>query len=471
MRSSLIVRHLYDSFMRTGGLLPSFPPDYTERVYAGVLGKIIGVYLGRPFEGWEYERIMAELGEIDGYVHEKRGMPLVLTDDDISGTFTFVRALEDYGYTPDLTPAQIGQTWLNYLVEGKTILSWAGLGCSTEHTAYLRLKKGIPAPASGSIAMNGPIVAQQIGSQIFIDSWAMLCPGDPQRAVDLAARAASVSHDGEAIYGAQSLAAMQAQAFVEADRFCLLDTALHFVPASSGIYAMIRDLRAFHAHEPDWRKAREFIVAEYGYKKYPGGCHIIPNHALIILGLLYGDDDFQRSLKIVNTAGWDTDCNSGNLGCLLGIKNGLAGIDRSPVDWRGPVADRLFLPTADGGRAITDAVRETTCLVNTARHMAGEPALAPKGGARFHFELPGSVQGFQVEYAPEHAHVALENTPGHSRSGQRSLRIAAVTEPGATGAGCHGDLHPTRRHRHAWLWPASLAHDLCGAAGGGCAPG
>ena len=26
------------------------PSDYAERVYAGVLGKIIGVYLGRPFE-------------------------------------------------------------------------------------------------------------------------------------------------------------------------------------------------------------------------------------------------------------------------------------------------------------------------------------------------------------------------------------------------------------------------------------
>jgi len=28
-----------------------------------VLGKIIGVYLGRPFENWSHERIMAELGE------------------------------------------------------------------------------------------------------------------------------------------------------------------------------------------------------------------------------------------------------------------------------------------------------------------------------------------------------------------------------------------------------------------------
>ncbi len=36
----------------------------------------------------------------------------------------------------------IGESWLNYLVENKTILSWSGLGCSTENTAFLRLKDG-----------------------------------------------------------------------------------------------------------------------------------------------------------------------------------------------------------------------------------------------------------------------------------------------------------------------------------------
>ena len=75
----------------------SLPPDYLERVYAGVLGKIIGVYLGRPFEGWSYEAISERLGEINYYVHDRLNVPLIVTDDDISGTFTFVRALEDYG--------------------------------------------------------------------------------------------------------------------------------------------------------------------------------------------------------------------------------------------------------------------------------------------------------------------------------------------------------------------------------------
>jgi ADP-ribosylglycohydrolase len=397
--------------------------DYVERVYAGVLGKLIGVYLGRPFEGWSYENIMQNLGEINYYVHEKLDVPLVVTDDDVSGTFGFLRALPDYGNSLDLTAAQIGQTWLNYLIEERTVLWWGGLGNSTEHTAYLRLKKGIEAPASGSIALNSKVVAEQIGSQIFIDGWAMVAPGDPELAADLARRAGSVSHDGEAIYGAQVIAAMEAQAFVESDINKLLDVGLSVIPKESLIHYMINEIREWHAAEPDWRVAREKLDASYGYAKYGGNCHMVPNHGLIIHSLLYGADDFQKSLMIVNTSGWDTDCNSGNLGCLLGIKNGLAGIDAGP-DWRGPVADKLYLPTADGGRAINDAVTVTYEVVNIGRALAGEPPLSSKNGARFHFELPGSVQGFELEDSIEAKGTAvISNALGHSQTGTRSLAI------------------------------------------------
>ena len=400
----------------------AFPSDYIERVYAGVLGKIIGVYLGRPFEGWTYEKIMQELGEIWYYVHEKRGVPLIVTDDDISGTFTFLRALPDHGNSPDLTPAQIGQTWLNYLIDRKTILWWGGMGNSTEHTAYLRLKRGIPAPKSGSIELNGPIVAQQIGAQIFIDGWAMVAPGDPQRAADLARRAGSVSHDGEALYGAMCLAAMEAQAFVERDINCLLDTGVSVIPQDSIIYRMIADLREWHKLDGDWRKTFRRIEDHYGYKDFIGGCHMVPNHALIILGLLYGEGDYQKSLMICNTCGWDTDCNSGNLGCLLGIRNGLAGFQGA--DWRGPVADRMYLPTMDGGRCVSDAVTETYHIVNAARGLQGQPPIQPKNGARFHFELPDSVQGWRVDPAENCAgQVELFNAEGHSKPGSRSLGV------------------------------------------------
>ncbi|MBE0697827.1 MAG: ADP-ribosylglycohydrolase family protein, partial [Anaerolineaceae bacterium] len=393
------------------------------KVYAGVLGKIIGVYLGRPFEGWSYEKIIRDLGEVSYYVHDKCGTPLIVTDDDISGTFTFLRALPDHANSLSLTPEQIGKTWLNYLIERKTILWWGGLGNSTEHTAYLRLKHGITAPQSGSIAVNGPIVAEQIGAQIFIDGWALVSPGDPQRAADLARRAASVSHDGEAIYGAQCLAAMEAQAFTESNIDHLIDTGVSVIPHDSIIYRMISDLRGWHARDNDWRATFQRIQQHYGYDKYIGGCHMVPNHALIILGLLYGEGDFQKSLMICNTCGWDTDCNSGNLGCLMGIRNGLEGFSGS-VDWRGPVADRLYLPTMDGGRCVTNAVSETYAIVNSALIMNGEKPIHPKYGARFHFELPGSVQGFRVDPTePCSAQVVLANSPGHSRSGGRSLSI------------------------------------------------
>ena len=81
-------------------------------------------------------------------------------------------------------------------------------------------------------------------------------------------------------------------------------------------------------------------------------------------------DDFQKAQMIVNTSGWDTDCNAGNVGCLLGIMNGLDGLDEGP-DWRGPIADRLLISSADGGNSINDAVRTAYYLTNIGLQLAG----------------------------------------------------------------------------------------------------
>ena len=36
--------------------------NYMEKVYAGWLGKIIGIRLGAPIEGWTYQRIRDVFG-------------------------------------------------------------------------------------------------------------------------------------------------------------------------------------------------------------------------------------------------------------------------------------------------------------------------------------------------------------------------------------------------------------------------
>lgn len=405
----------------------SIQADYLERVYAGVLGKLIGVYLGRPFEGWTRERILQRLGPIDYYVHDRMGVPLVVTDDDIAGTFVFLRALEDNGFDPRLGATQIGDTWLNYLVERRAILWWGGLGNSTEHTAYLRLKSGIRAPQSGSIALNGRTIAEQIGAQIFIDGWAMVSPGNPAQAARLAREAARVSHDGEAVHAAVLLAAMEAQAFVERDLDRLLDTGLSFIPQDSLIARVVSDIRGWHRAHATWEDTFAQIEARYGYDRFPGNCHVVPNHAVVIMSLLYGGDDFQHGQMIANTAGWDTDCNAGNVGCLTGIRLGLAGIDAGP-DWRGPIADRLYLSSADGGAAIADAVGVSHAVARAGYALAGEPIpAAPKDGARFHFSLPGSVQGF----APADGTAASVANVIDPATGTRALAVRIASSAGA----------------------------------------
>jgi ADP-ribosylglycohydrolase len=397
----------------------TLPQDYPERAYAAVLGKLIGVYLGRPFEGWTYQRIMNELGPIEDYVHERLNCPLVVTDDDVAGTFTFIRALEDHGARADLTSREIGETWLNYIVENRAILWWGGHGKSTEQTAWLNLRRGVKAPASGSIAVNGQTVAEQIGAQIFIDGWAIVAPGNPALAARLAEQAAKVSHDGAAVDAAKLWAAMEAEAFVSRDVDHLLDIGLEQIPTSSPIARLVADIRQWRREYPDWRDARQAIEARYGYDKYPGHCHVVPNHALMIMALLYAPHDFSGAQTIVCTSGWDTDCNAGNVGCLMGAMLGLEGIEAGH-DWRGPIADRMLISSADGGDAINDAVRVSARLVDSGRKLAGLPPEAPpKEGAQFHFSHPGSVQGFMAT-GDSAAHIVVENVP---LRGARALQV------------------------------------------------
>ena len=435
-----------------------YPEAFAARVYAGVLGKIIGVYLGRPFEQWSHERIAAELGEIRGYVNDRLGVPLVVADDDITGTFTFFRALTDRGCPPDLSPAQIGQTWMNYIIENRTILWWGGIGLSTEHTAWCRLALGITPPESGSAARNGTVVSEQIGAQIFIDAWGLANPGDPRRAADFARRAASVSHDGLAVHAAQAVAAMVAAAFVERDVDGIVAAGLEQIPRDSLIRRLADDIGAWHAEDPaDWRRTFGKIRENYGYDRYGGGCHVVPNHALIHLALRHSEGDFHEAQMIVNTAGWDTDCNAGNVGCILGVAGGLDGLAGGP-DWRGPVADRLLLPTAEGGAAITDAAREAVWIINAGRSLRGLPPHAPKKGARFHFSFRGSVQGFQAEDAET---LCIGNAEGAlvcriSQPGIAARAFTATFSPKhAIGAGTYGmcacpTLHPGQIVRTFW---------------------
>ncbi len=397
------------------------PADYLERCYAGWLGKIIGVRHGAPIEGWTYEKIQKLIGEIDGYLVDYRDFA---ADDDSNGPMFFLRSLEDYTHTRDITAEQIGLTWLNYTPYEHGFYWWGGYGVSTEHTSYLNLRAGIMAPRSGSVEQNGAAVAEQIGGQIFIDAWGLVVPNDPALAGEYAQKAASVGHGGNGVYGGMFVAAAISAAFTAPNMDSILDQALAVIPQDCEYARVVRDIRRYHGEHPgNWRDCFQYIHANWGYDRYPGACHIIPNSAVIIMSLLYGQGDFSRSINICNMAGWDTDCNVANVGSIVGTFVGLAGIDYDR--WRKPINDFLVASSVVGCLNIMDLPGNVRTIARLAYKIAGETWDAQWGtflgadAARFSFELPGSTHAFRMEGTGE---MLLRHEATCAHTGQGCLR-------------------------------------------------
>ena len=366
--------------------------DILKKCYAGWLGKLAGIRLGAPIEGWTYEKIAKEVGEISGYIGDLRRFA---ADDDSNGPMMFIRALNDYSLEP--TAEQIGRTWLEYTPYEHGMFWWGGYGVSTEHTAYMNLTNGIPAPRSGSIEQNGATVAEQIGGQIFIDTWGFVCPGDPETAAELAQKAASVSHDGNAMYGGMFVAAAIAIAYEENDIRKVVQKALKYIPDNCEYARCVRSVGIFYEECPDdWRDGFEYVKRNWGYDRYPGNCHVIPNAAVMALAMFYGEGDFSRTIEIACMCGWDTDCNAGNVGAILGVMVGIDGIDYDK--WRKTLNDGCAIASVMGCLNYLDAPWCARYLDDIARRLAGEESDGFDQYRRIYdFELPGSTHSFESE--------------------------------------------------------------------------
>jgi len=372
---------------------------YCEKTWAGWLGKIIGIRLGAPVEGWLHKDIYKRYGEINGYLVDYSDFA---ADDDSNGPLFFVRALIDADPIPaDISELKMSRVWLDYVPDHHGFFWWGGYGVSSEQTAYENLRSGIPAPRSGSRELNGPVCSEQIGGQIFSECWGFTHPGDPVGAAHHAELMARVSHDGIAVHGGMFIAACVSLAYTAMSIKEIVRDGLDVIPADSAFALLVHDIIAFHEKDTtaDWMSCFRYIQETYGYDKYPGNCHIIPNAAIVVLSLLYGNGDFTRSLCICTMCGWDTDCNAGNVGAIVGIHT---GIDRIDERWISPINDLLIASSVIGGMNIDTVSGSTQRFCRLGYKLAGiEP---PKKWAKrfstdgkyFNFDLPKSTGAFRV---------------------------------------------------------------------------
>jgi hypothetical protein len=285
---------------------------------------MIGVAYGAPTEFKSNGRINE--GEI-------RWSPEMVENaihqDDLYVEMTFAEVMDRVGL--DATTEQYGDMFR----DSKYSLWHANAG------ARRNLNRGIRAPTSGHPDYN--IHANDIDFQIESDFIGLMCPGLPQASNTFADRVGRVMNYGDGLYGGMLFGAMYAAAFFEADPHRVVEQALGAIPARSGYARVIRDVLAWHAENPtDWRRTWRLLEDEWDKDDAcpdgggtPFNIDARLNGAYVVLGLLYGDGDFAKTLEVATRAGQDSDCNPSSAAGILGV---ILGYERIPDRFKSGIA-------------------------------------------------------------------------------------------------------------------------------------
>lgn len=144
---------------------------------------------------------------------------------------------------------------------------------------------------------------------------------------------------GDGWYGGVFIGAMYSLSFVSNDMNYIVAEALKTIPKQSTFYQCIADVIKWHKKYPaDWHQnwfeiqkkwSSDIACADGIFKPFNIDAKL--NSAYVVLGLLYGNGDFTKTLDISTRAGQDADCNPSSAGGVLGT---ILGYDKIPEYWK-----------------------------------------------------------------------------------------------------------------------------------------
>ncbi len=282
---------------------------YVDRMKAAWIGQMAGVGWGGPTEfHWKGE-IIPE----DKMPTWSPGMINQFGQDDIYVEMTFLRSLELHGFD-----VSIRQAGIDFANSGYAL--WHANRAGRDN-----LRNGIAPPDSGHPKFNGH--ADDIDYQIEADFSGIICPGMPNTVIELGETFGRLMNYGDGLYGGQFVGAMYAAAYFVDEPEQIVRAALYCIPKKSQYAECIRDVLNWYKEDPnDWQKTWSLIEAKYqdnpDYRKAScdkGDFNIDAkiNGAYIVMGLLYGNRDPEKTIIISTRCGQDSDCNPSNAGGIL----------------------------------------------------------------------------------------------------------------------------------------------------------
>ncbi len=306
--------------------------ELKNKIKGGWAGQTIGVTFGSHTE-FRYNGTFIQnyqpIPWYEGYVKELMNSWPDLYDD-IYMDLTFVDVMERDGLDAPV------DSFAN---------AFAHAGYNLWHAnqaARYNILHGINPPQSGHW-INNPH-ADDIDYQIEADFAGLMSPGMPNTASHISDKIGHIMNYGDGWYGGVYVGAMYTLAFVSNDVDYIVREALKTIPLQSTFYQCVNDVILWHKQFPeDWQRTWFEIQRKWAED---AGCPegvFVPfnidakiNAAYIVLGLLYGNGDFTKTMEISTRAGQDSDCNPASAGGILGT---MLGYDRIPEYWKKGLKD------------------------------------------------------------------------------------------------------------------------------------
>lgn len=298
-----------------------------DKIRGGWAGQTIGVTYGGPtefrFKGTmiqDYQNMVWH----DHYIKETFDLDPGLYDD-VYLDLTFVNIIEKLGLDAPTDSFALAFAQDDYKL-------W-----HANQAARYNILNGIMPPASGHW-MNNPH-ADDIDFQIEADFAGMMSPAMTNTASDFCDRIGHIMNYGDGWYGGVFISALYTVAYYSDDLNYVINSALKTIPEESQFYKTISDAIKWHKQYPDdWKQTWFELEKNHSSEK---GCpegvfnsfniDARLNAAYVVVGLLYGQKDFFKTMDVSTRCGQDSDCNPATAAGILGVMSGYKNI---PDYWK-----------------------------------------------------------------------------------------------------------------------------------------